>query len=544
MEEVKWYEQLTYGEAKEILEEKLVNIKKSFIAAGYYLKYIRDNQLYLEDGYKTIWEFAEENYGITRTTASRWMAINDKFSKAGNTPILDEAYKDFGKSQLQEMLYLDDKQMENVTPDMTKKEIRELRAPKKEESLSVLGFPRKTYSDGSLISTPGCDRYTCFSCHHEGCEIRGEECYCVEASMGNPFPCTTLNVVENLKEDIGASCQFVNKDLAFHRAGDKEPVPCCKNCENPCGYQCRRSVENRDRQEKTEEEPEQLAAVIEEEKCAPAHIEKEPETLGNTSTPLDEESNCPPDQSYCPRQEWGTSPQQQHEGAKECAKCWNEWKRTQKILQKEDKSEEQEVERIHEKESEEILPEETKQVAAVEENIIDVESTEVSEEKYEELSVKTDEDILKELLDSDKRLLNNMKKCFSDNDIRVRKQSIKVAALAGMLSDVEILEEKIEQPEFPKLKNMDEREDFVLNYKTWPVWTKNELTEETYYRYELLDGSAIVVREYPYTTWREEVLYGKVLFLVKQDTKHFKDGETNMTALKEHLKEVQKGNIC
>ena len=97
------------------------------------------------------------------------------------------------------------------------------------------------------------------------------------------------------------------------------------------------------------------------------------------------------------------------------------------------------------------------------------------------------------------------------------------------------------QPELPKLRNMTEREQFVQNYRTWPVWTKNELTEETYYRYDLPDGSAIVVREYPYfTSWDQKELYGKTLFLLKPETKHFKNGETSMTELKEHLKKVQK----
>lgn len=97
------------------------------------------------------------------------------------------------------------------------------------------------------------------------------------------------------------------------------------------------------------------------------------------------------------------------------------------------------------------------------------------------------------------------------------------------------------QPEFPVLKNMDQREAFVLSYKTWPVWCKNELTEETYYRYDLPDGSAIVVREFPYSDyWNGTERIGKTLFLIKDTMKHFKNGETNMTDLKEHLKEVQK----
>lgn len=125
----RWFEELTYNDAKVILQEKLENMKRDFIAAGYYLKYIRDHEQYLEDGYGSIWEFAEDNYGIKTSTASRWMAMNDKFSQGGNTPILAEQYKEFGKSQLQEMLYLEDSKIEEVSPDMTVKEIREVRKP-------------------------------------------------------------------------------------------------------------------------------------------------------------------------------------------------------------------------------------------------------------------------------------------------------------------------------------------------------------------------------------------------------------------------------
>lgn len=69
----KWYEKLNYEDAKELLQEKLTNMKMNFIAAGYFMKYIRDHEMYREDGYASIWEFAEDIYGIKRTTASRWM---------------------------------------------------------------------------------------------------------------------------------------------------------------------------------------------------------------------------------------------------------------------------------------------------------------------------------------------------------------------------------------------------------------------------------------------------------------------------------------
>lgn len=138
----RWYENMTYQEAKDILREKMYNLKMNFIAAGYYLKYIRDHEQFREDGYESIWEFAEDNYGIKKSTASRWMAMNDKFSQGGNSPILAEEFRNFEKSQLQEMLYLDDKQMETVTPDMTVKEIREVRKP--EEPVKELKKPDET----------------------------------------------------------------------------------------------------------------------------------------------------------------------------------------------------------------------------------------------------------------------------------------------------------------------------------------------------------------------------------------------------------------
>ena len=67
----RWYENMTYQEAKDILREKLDYMKKNFIAAGYYMKYIRDHELFREDGYESIWEFAEDNYGIKKSTASQ-----------------------------------------------------------------------------------------------------------------------------------------------------------------------------------------------------------------------------------------------------------------------------------------------------------------------------------------------------------------------------------------------------------------------------------------------------------------------------------------
>lgn len=125
-----WYETVGLEDAKNIIKSNLITAARSFIAIGYYLKHIRDHRLFIEDGYETVWEFAKEEFGISMSTASRYMSMNDRFSRNGNSPLIQEQYKDFGKSQLQEMLSLTDEQIEAVTPDITVQKLREMRTPK------------------------------------------------------------------------------------------------------------------------------------------------------------------------------------------------------------------------------------------------------------------------------------------------------------------------------------------------------------------------------------------------------------------------------
>ena len=109
--------------------------------------------------------------------------------------------------------------------------------------LSAYGFTKTEYPEGSSIQTKGCGhKYNCFNCAQE-CEIRQESMYCREAPLGNPFSCTTMNVLELLKVEMEDECQFVNHELAYHTAGSHEPAPCCKNCQvKSCGYRCGRSA--------------------------------------------------------------------------------------------------------------------------------------------------------------------------------------------------------------------------------------------------------------------------------------------------------------
>ena len=269
----KYYLDVNLEEAETSIRASLKDAARSVIAVGHYLKVIRDKELYREAGYENVWDYAADTFGFSKSTASRYMARNDKFSVGGNSPVLAEEFREYSKAQLQEMLSLDEAQLENVTPDMTVKQIRELKKPKElpcfeidgqmeiqdilkadqegqkkdpetEEKLSAYGLPKRAYPDGVTRKIEGCEGdtgkgYNCLECHLE-CEIGEEYCMCVDATGRLPLPCEMVRTGrwEDLKEHVGKSCQFVNLDLVKYEYGSVVPVPCCKKCQNPCAFAC------------------------------------------------------------------------------------------------------------------------------------------------------------------------------------------------------------------------------------------------------------------------------------------------------------------
>lgn len=110
---------------------------------------------------------------------------------------------------------------------------------------SAYGLEVRDRRQGSVLSTPGCGPYDCFSCA-QVCGRRSEDRYCVLAPLGNPFNCTTMEVLGSVKEEIGEKCQFINNGLARHSAGSGKAMPCCRDCGETCGYRCQRSGQGED----------------------------------------------------------------------------------------------------------------------------------------------------------------------------------------------------------------------------------------------------------------------------------------------------------
>ncbi|MCI8408721.1 MAG: hypothetical protein HFJ09_05540 [Lachnospiraceae bacterium] len=122
-----------YRAFKQELDKELNKAAQGFVKIGYLLKIARDTEVLYESGFKSVAEFAKAEYGLSKDVVSRYIAINDKYSEGGYSEHLQEKYKDFGIGKLQEMLTLPDVVADMLTPDMTRREIQEIKAEVKEE---------------------------------------------------------------------------------------------------------------------------------------------------------------------------------------------------------------------------------------------------------------------------------------------------------------------------------------------------------------------------------------------------------------------------
>lgn len=514
--EKKWYHDVSLEDADTFILSNMKSAVRSVIAIGYYLKCIRDERLYLEAGYVSVWDYAKARYGFSKSNAKRYMDRNDKFSVDGNSPILAEEYREYSKSQLQEMLSLDDEQLEQVTPDMTVRQIRELRKPVQKEIpyydipgqlsifdphelvgedvnrvedvdkvpegipekasftmsaadffaepvptaeteqetvvatsqqadseelelLSAYGTLERVYPPDSLIATSGCEGgHDCFLCSME-CDIRKVDRYCRQAPMENPFPCTTMNVLELLREEMGDKCQFVNHDLAFHRQGDGEPDPCCKVCEELCGFRCGKA-----KAPPVVDEPEEEA--VEERSAEPVEAEDYDRGI------------------------------------------------LEKMIQDEQ------------------------------------ETFDVMEDYWREHQPWTfTEHRMK--LDALRMLLE-----FHDNEQREETEP-----------------EMSDSPELPPLRNNDQRKAWIQDYKAWGLWYRDENIDANYYKYDFENGTRLIAAEYPKReNWwqkgeKDEVHY----HLLEKDKERYRNYGTydekfrqqtsSVTEIVEYLKKIQKG---
>lgn len=120
-----------YGGFKAKLDFVIKRTASDFVQIGKMLKEARDTDILEASGYSGMGEFAEKEYGLRPDQTSRFIGIYEKFGDADGN--LLPQFEEHGLTKLSEMLTLPDAIAEIIPADLSKEEIREIKAEVKEE---------------------------------------------------------------------------------------------------------------------------------------------------------------------------------------------------------------------------------------------------------------------------------------------------------------------------------------------------------------------------------------------------------------------------
>lgn len=485
VEERPYWETCTYTESNNIILCNLQTGQRAAIAIGYYLKHIRENKLYLDGGYQSFGEYVRAECGMSESTASRNIGRMEQFSEGGNSPKLADQWRDYGASQLQEIMYLTDEQREQVTPEMTVKEIREIRKP---EPVPV---PEPEPIEEATVDVVICEAVEMEPVIMD--EVPADTVI-VESSVEEMLPDVDEGACGPAKCITGQS----GSGLCGGAAYCSEPYTCCAQCSNDCNGRCGWL-----------DKPEKVEPVVEEVATSQVSIEEQTESDCIYDGVTDK---CPPMSREC-------------ENAVDvcCEDCMEPWCPTRCKHAK--------------------VPygvELYKDYTAVEDVVEESPAPCMAEEITPQKLLKEEKEKLEQYLAAFEGETNVPE--------FIAKQKIIVGALARMVCDLEEAEYAApEQPELPIMRNNDQRKTFLDDYRSWSIWFRVPQADEIYYRYDFEDGTAFVIRETKYfNEWRirynedpEGILTQE--YILKQDYHYLSNCRSNRSEMIEYLRSLQKG---
>lgn len=121
----------TYTEYKAQLDRAITETTQDFVVIGHLLMQARDTDILSSSGYTSMGDFARSEYGLDESVTSRFINIAEKYGDGSGR--LKAEYATYSYSKLGEMLTLPSEVAAIVTPDMTVKDIREIKSEVQEE---------------------------------------------------------------------------------------------------------------------------------------------------------------------------------------------------------------------------------------------------------------------------------------------------------------------------------------------------------------------------------------------------------------------------
>ena len=163
---------------------------------------------------------------------------------------------------------------------------------------------------------------------------------------------------------------------------------------------------------------------------------------------------------------------------------------------------------------------------------------------------------IREYLEEEEKMLSGYLECGGIPERTILRQQLKVAGIRiiqNLVKDVMETEEETIQPELPRLKNNEERKEWLENYQDWGLWYRDERLDVNYYKYDFEDGSRLVAAEYLKREgyWNKEPRDEHFFHFLKKNKKKyasldevydekFRNETDSITSLVEFLKEIQK----
>lgn len=260
----------------------------------------------------------------------------------------------------------------------------------------------------------------------------------------------------------------------------------------------------------------------------------------------DPSCSCPPQIAGCRRTEWGTGPEEQRIGAKECSRCWEAWREKQRVLKTAEDSRK-------DGELPEMAP------AQVDYEWEEEEGSREPDGLLEPEEIRSyDRGLLEKMIAEAERAMEIM----ADDPEMARldyytRIAMEIQAYKNLMAEHDAVEVpgaglvESPDPELPVLKNNDQRKEWLRNYKSWGLWYRDGHIDVNYYKFDFDNGSQLVVAEYPQreSDWTSDKFDRVYYHLVEKGKKKYKsekvyddkyqDSPTSETELVEYLKRIQ-----
>lgn len=589
------------------IRENLGGIVRNFVKTGWHLSRIDRSGAYKLKGYHSVTEYARETFGMAPDGVSRFIHVYEKYSIQGDTPELREEYRDFNFSQLTEMLQLPEEDHTMIRPETKREDIRDLKKFNKQSEHNpdnllnwqqdpddiireaVKEFFKARKKDlNEIYDQYGVGPYqeedikkmARFLYHEKKKKFQTNRVFVmlypeqvfIKSSDGELHDITWPEFFQTMGSVFDGSA--AGKDTwenYFNPDSDgefEEQIPGQDNIMNHPEY-----LPGKLHGRKFEHciyLPEEDCIS---EDCGSCEKKKLLDKQEAKEQPDRSSGHClyKPDLTCTLTEGQKRTPGTGENCSQKC--CWNCVKhgdcKLECIASTKRETKNEEIKELKKPDQEERYETE---IAPAQIETIPVDGITAENIKTENLSVRINTDVwpedlsdipvpselfIREYLEEEEKTLRDYLECGGLPERTILRQQLKVAGLRIIRNLVkDVLEtEETTQPEFPRLKNNEERKEWLRNYKTWPLRHVDAYTGAKYYEYRFDNGAVLVVEEWKtegnrYIPDRESVYmhliggpeaprgqYGNRKWETHDKFNRFPDNET---AIVEFLKAVQK----